>query len=272
MINFKRIINKLLKVKLSQLEASKLKEIQLKFPKVMTTTETLSRIIQNKASLCRFGDAEFGISTFEQEDDPYQKPSQELTNRLQEVLRTPTSKDLIIAIPPFNSKYNNIKNYYKNITFWEWYWLTRYDKLAVDFTNKEYGNSFVSRDEVFYENELSVIKEIWAKRDIVFVVSSQGRFIFDDRVFGNIKSKETIEISPTNTFDDYDNILKQSLSHSKDSLFLIAAGPTATVLAFDLHKNGYQAIDIGHITNCYQQFMGEAKAPETTPMIRLRNE
>ncbi len=267
MPNFSRIINKLLRKKISPAEVKRLERIQHDFPKVMTTTETLNQIILNKASLCRFGDAEFGISTFEQEDDPYQKPSLRLTNRLKEVLHTPTTKDLIVAIPPFNSKYNNIQNYYKNISFWQWYWLTRYDKLAPDFKNKLYGNSFVSRDEVFYENKLSEIKQIWYKREVVFVVSKKGRFVFDERLFDNIKSKEIIDISPTNTFDDYDNLLKKSLTFSKNKLFLIAAGPTATVLAYDLHNKGYQAIDIGHITNCYRQFLGEAKAPETLPMI-----
>ena len=33
----------------------------------------------------------------------------------------------------------------------------------------------------------------------------------------------------------------------KSVLFLVALGPTATVLAYDLSKIGYQAIDIGHI-------------------------
>ena len=28
---------------------------------------------------------------------------------------------------------------------------------------------------------------------------------------------------------------------------LIALGPTATILAYDLHKLGYQSIDIGHV-------------------------
>jgi hypothetical protein len=37
-----------------------------------------------------------------------------------------------------------------------------------------------------------------------------------------------------------------------DKLILIALGPTATVLAYDLAKKGYQAIDIGHLPSCYE--------------------
>ena len=36
-------------------------------------------------------------------------------------------------------------------------------------------------------------------------------------------------------------------------LFLIALGPTATVLASDLSLKGFQAIDIGHLDICYEQ-------------------
>lgn len=36
-------------------------------------------------------------------------------------------------------------------------------------------------------------------------------------------------------------------------------GATTTVLAFDLHKLGYQAIDIGHIDVEYEWFLMKAK-------------
>ena len=38
----------------------------------------------------------------------------------------------------------------------------------------------------------------------------------------------------------------------KGALFLIALGPTATVLAYDLFKAGYQAIDVGHVDVEYE--------------------
>ena len=38
----------------------------------------------------------------------------------------------------------------------------------------------------------------------------------------------------------------------KDAWFLLALGPTATVLAYDLCKAGYRALDIGHLDICYE--------------------
>ena len=44
----------------------------------------------------------------------------------------------------------------------------------------------------------------------------------------------------------------------KSRLILIALGPTATVLAYDLSKQGYQAIDIGHLDVEYEWFLQSA--------------
>ena len=38
----------------------------------------------------------------------------------------------------------------------------------------------------------------------------------------------------------------------QNDLVLLALGPTATVLAYDLSKNGIQAVDIGHVDIEYE--------------------
>ena len=60
----------------------------------------------------------------------------------------------------------------------------------------------------------------------------------------------------TSSFDRYDDILKASLevAHS-DILFLVAMGPSAGVLAYDLTVEGYQALDIGHLDLEYEWFL-----------------
>ena len=41
-------------------------------------------------------------------------------------------------------------------------------------------------------------------------------------------------------------------------MYLLALGPTATALAYDLYKSGYQAIDIGHVDIEYEWFLKKA--------------
>lgn len=45
-----------------------------------------------------------------------------------------------------------------------------------------------------------------------------------------------------------------------DTLILIALGPTATVLAYDLAKENIQSIDVGHIDLEYEWFKMKAKS------------
>ena len=40
----------------------------------------------------------------------------------------------------------------------------------------------------------------------------------------------------------------------KDKLFILALGPMATVLAYDLARLGYRALDLGHIDIEYEWF------------------
>lgn len=244
----------------------KLKHIEKEFPHILSFEEMLKKILAG-SSLARFGDAEFDIAFRpENKNDPYQKPSQLLTNNLINILNY-SNNNFIVAIPPLNPKTDNIIDYKgTNLTFWESYWLSRWDNINPYITNSKYGNSLFSRSSVFHELHIERIKQIWDKKDVVFVYSPKGRFIFDNRLFDNINTKHEIHIPPTHAFSEYDQIFNRCLSFPKSYLFLLSAGPTATVLAFDLHRKGYQALDIGHFSNCYLQFLGEADAPESLPM------
>ncbi len=245
----------------------KLKEIEKIFPKLLDFEQMLEQI-KLGASIVRYGDAEFDIAMQRNKNDLYQKPSDDLSNRLLEILKIKSNDKLIVCIPPFDAKHNNIQNYKQGLSFWKWYWKERWDIIGHLFINESYGNSFFSRDSIFYELSIDKINEIWNDKNVVFVYSPQGRFIFDERLFGNIKSISEIHIPSTNAFSKYDEILNECLQYSNDYLFFIAGGPTATILAYDLYKKGYQALDMGHFSNCYLQYLGEALAPERLPLTK----
>jgi hypothetical protein len=101
------------------------------------------------------------------------------------------------------------------------------------------------------------------------VVPKNGRFVFDERLFGNIGGRSEVNVPPNNAFAEYDRILAECLAKPKDSLFFISAGMTATVLAADLADAGRQALDMGHFPNCYLEHIGEAPPPEKTPSVRV---
>ena len=58
------------------------------------------------------------------------------------------------------------------------------------------------------------------------------------------------------SFDKYNAIIMAITQNvRKDDLILLALGQTATVLAYDLAKLGFQAIDLGHIDIEYEWYL-----------------
>ena len=73
----------------------------------------------------------------------------------------------------------------------------------------------------------------------------------------------------TQAFSGYDEILRKACTIEKGVLFLLALGPCATALAYDLHMRGYQAVDVGHIDVEYEWMQMEAteKRPLKNKMV-----
>lgn len=243
----------------------KLEKIQQEFPNVMDTRETLQYVIENRCSLARFGDGEFNLCRGNAIG--FQTHSKRLEFKLQTVLRTRSTKKLLVAIPDFNPEKNNIQNIIGNLSFWEHYWFKTFDFLKPMLTQKFYGNANVSRNSIFYENSLEDIRKLWEGRDVVFIFGLGGRFLIKPELFDNINSSSIIGCSPTNAFDEYDTLMEECLKMPKDRLFLASCGPCATVLAYDLSNKGYQCIDIGHLPNCYDQYLGNIESPDRLPYV-----
>ena len=110
------------------------------------------------------------------------------------------------------------------------------------------------------------MKSIWDKRDVVIIEGEQSRLGVGNNLFDNMKSIQRILCPTKNAFNKYNYILDEAKTLSKDKLILIALGPTATVLAYDLNKLGYQAIDVGHVDIEYEWFLMKA-----TEKVKLQN-
>ena len=102
------------------------------------------------------------------------------------------------------------------------------------------------------------MKKIWDKKDVVIIEGEQSRLGIGNDLFDNMKSIQRIICPSENAFEIYDKIYNEALKIDKNKLVLLALGPTATVLAYDLFKAGYQAIDIGHVDIEYEWFLRKA--------------
>lgn len=242
----------------------KLLEIEKNLPKPLNTTTSINVINSKKMSLSRFGDGELNL--IQGKDIGFQKASSVLTNKLVNILKKGTTNNLLVTIPEFNSNFNNIIDCFGELSFWENYWYQNFIYLQNYLNNNFYGNTDISRNTVFYENNLRTVTSLWDTRNVVFVYGNNSRFDIEHNLFSSVKSKNTIKAPAKNAFESYDEIFQECIKYDSETLFLISLGPTATILASELSELGYQALDIGHINSAYEQFKGKIKFPESLPL------
>ena len=112
-------------------------------------------------------------------------------------------------------------------------------------------------------------KQIWHNRDLLIVEGEKTRLGIGNDLFSNVKSIQRILCPNREAFSYYDQIINKILQFPKNKLILLAIGPTATILAADLAKSGYQAIDIGHIDIEYEWYRMQAthKVPVSNKFV-----
>lgn len=245
-------------------------DIIFKGLKVFSEEETLNEIIFNNKSIARFGDGEFslifgyGIG--------FQKFNKTLSERLLEVLNS-NNNNLLIGISlktniKILDKYTtSSKNFYLN-------WI-EFNKLKIGKIlnkTKKYYSAYITRFYIEYKDKnqipkyINKLKKIWDKRDILIVEGENSRIGVGNDLINNSNLIRRIICPSLNAFDVYNKIINEIIKINKNNLILIALGPTATVLCYDLNKLGYQAIDIGHIDIEYEWFL-----KNTSTKIKIDN-
>ncbi len=235
-----------------------------KKPKVMNSNETLDYILKNKCSLARFGDGE--LSIMEGRNLKFQKYNELLASKLQQVR---TNNKCLVCVPDIFGKNLNKKILTKEeYTFWKRCMLVFGGMWNKHFGKHELlGDAEISRFYIRYinkngiDNYINKFKQIWSQHNIVFVEGKNSRLGVGNDLFNNAKTIKRILCPETNAFDKYDEILNSVQKNcKKDDLIILALGPTATVLAYELANLGYRALDLGHIDIEYEWFkMGATK-------------
>lgn len=234
--------------------------------RILNTDETLALMENEKISFLRYGDGEIAI--MQGNSIPFQEYDPKLARRLRKLLGTNVD-GLRIGIP---------------------YYYMHPVKQLNDFTAKFAGALAVQRrflckncrkDMVYVDTCITQVYQTYEKYDFkryyrrmqnllggrhVTIVCGEG--VFDKleyRAYDVCKSVEFVTAPSMNAFADYDRLLKEVLKTSRKRLVCIVLGPTAKVLACDLHKKGYQAWDMGHYFKDYDAYM--RRKPRTASAI-----
>lgn len=238
-----------------------------KKPKILSFKDTIDEIINNKKSFARFGDGEIRMMLDKNEAIGFQKSNSNLTKRLQEILQSTfsTNNSLLIGLP--NTFKLLPKNTLHSQVFWYGFNIIYAKKFLCKVSLKyKYGDTNITRFYMMYKyksekNVLQKIKKlqtIWDNEDIVFVEGESTKLGVANDLFSNVKSIQRIICPSENAFEKYDVILEKTKELGKNKLIIIALGPTATVLASDLSKEGLWALDLGHIDIEYMWFLEKA--------------
>lgn len=238
-------------------------DLQYQF-RVMSPDETISHIKKTGCSIARFGDGEFGLITKTNNPD-FQVNDDALAKRLTQVC---TAQDpRILVCIPHNFKYTrDCNDFAKN--FWEW-WLWENNNLEnvakilnlTVWKRRVFGDSQITRPYMDWKDKsktaerFEALKELWQNRDLLIVEGSQTKLGVGNDLLCNAKSIQRILAPAKNAFSCYDKIFSAVCAEAQGKLVLLALGPTATVLAYDLAIADVQALDIGHIDIEYEWFL-----------------
>ncbi|MCR5671754.1 MAG: GT-D fold domain-containing protein [Butyrivibrio sp.] len=221
------------------------------YPMVMEPSDTVDKVVRGK-SIGRFGDGEFGIIAGVKRWN-FQSESDYLSKRLVEVLRSEEEGFLVGINPTFYINLESMPEVNADaIREYMWPDVRRFHAELLD-PDRVYADAlafFIKTDE-----EYRSVKRLWDNRDITIIEGEYTRMGVGNDLYDSCRSIRRILCPAENAIDRYDEILETALKESKDRLILIALGPTATVLAYDLFKAGFQAVDIGHIDLNYEMML-----------------
>lgn len=225
-------------------------------PTIKNIEETILKVIEEKCSVARYGDGEFNIMFGNSID--FQQYNERLAQKMKNILQLEDEKFMVCLAGELYDKNLGIKKdakiYWANFIRkhrWRLGKLLKKDKIYYHTSMTRFYLHFNNKEKSYYYAEL--LKKIWENRDIVFVEGEKSRLGVGNDFFDNAKSIKRILCPVNQAFEYYDKIIQSVEKHiEKETLVLIALGPTATAMAYDLYLKGYQAVDIGHVDIEYE--------------------
>lgn len=218
------------------------------FPVIMSLEETIHTITQERKSIARFGDGEFALM-FGDARWRFQQTDENLALRLRQVVSS-NNPNILIGL---NNFYGDLSHRAPHDADGIRSYLTpaiRAQHMQLLNTQQIYANACISRSTSW--DIVNLQKTIWDQKDCVFIEGNLTRMGVGNDLFDNAHSIQRILCPAENAFDRYEEILAEAGKLPFDKTVLIALGPTASVLAYDLALMGYHAIDIGHVDLSYE--------------------
>ncbi|USS90338.1 GT-D fold domain-containing glycosyltransferase [Fructilactobacillus carniphilus] len=240
------------------------KKKYLKF-NIAKIEETIDAVADKNISISRFGDGEFKwIHMTEQ--NSYEIESPKLSKRLLEVLNS-TDPMVRICLPQaFRDP--------KILTATK-YWEREMGKYGSKWSNDPnpehyYLNTSVTRpymdliDKSVATYVFNRFKKHLQDKNVLMIEGDQTNFGKENDLLSNSRKITRLICPSKNAFENYNRILEDAkvrIYEKQIDIVLVALGPTATILAYDLTRlTGKQVLDVGHMDIEYSWYLnGDTK-------------
>lgn len=227
-------------------------------PKVLSIDETLDKIIRERCSISRFGDGEF-LYIIDRLNLPFQQQEALLRSKMIAILRS-NEEHILVGLPIGYHSLENLnresKNTWKSQIAWIYPRLQKYLDLS-----KIYANASITRVYMDYEDRscskgyFEKLMRVWENREVLLIEGEKSRLGVGNDLFEKAIKLERVIAPMHHAFTKYRELFAEALKFDKSTLILVALGPTATVLSYELAKEGYQAIDIGNVDIEYEWYL-----------------
>ena len=238
-------------------------ETECFLPRFRSDEETIRLITEEGRSLGRFGDGEFAIA-FDIPRQKFQRTDPRLRDRIRQVLTQTDNPALLIGIA---NHYGGLERFNAQAAWGIRRYLTdetRRQHMSLLSPDRVYSDAYITRVYVLYRDvftdaprkRFEALKKIWEGKRIIIVEGAQTRLGVGNDLFGGAARIRRILAPATDSFDRYEDILVRCEEcREMADLFLLAIGPSSGVLAYDLSRQGIQAVDVGHIDMEYEWFL-----------------
>ena len=244
---------------MKELYARNLKQL----PNIADPLTTL-QIVNEGASLVRFGDSEFNLLMGKGINEQF--ADSKLKARLADILMGKDGNpDLRVGIPYVISSLDGFTRESKK--FWVQYLACNRAKIyqiinfEIDYLDAQITRFWINRNNPGFSNQLfDRWKLIWDNKKVLLVEGEYSRFGAGNDLFNNARVVKRILCPSQNAFFLYDKIKQETLRYAADyDVVLLVLGPTATVLGCDLAKEGLWVIDSGNLDMEYEWFKLKTK-------------
>ena len=231
---------------------------------IMDSSSTIDYIKNNKASIARYGDGELRL--IRGIDIEFQTYDKVLAQKLKSVKST---NNCILCLPDIydDTRFNKDFIIEAEYEYWKKFKRRRCGLFKKYFRKNDIiGDAFISRFYLRYNDKSHIgdyvkkLKSIWEDRNIIIVEGQTSQIGVGNDILNNAKSIKRIICPNVNAFGCYDAIYSAVKKHyTQDDLVLLALGPTATVLAYELSKENIWALDMGHFDIEYEWFLAKTE-------------